>query len=152
MSPLNKKSCFVQIFSYSSFHCGGSALARYSQRVGGSCLCGGTDLWCRQLVQQWRIQGQAGHAEPHHERVAIDLTSPRGLNGDLDSILFPINHGILHFVGFDALPPFVAWAVARSTPEQRQEYLKCFEERLRDWQSATPIAYIPWKITMKRCN
>src|SRR5271157_6031573 len=56
---------------------------------------------------------------------------------------FPINHGILHFVGFDVLPPFVAWAVARSTPEQRQEYLKCFEERLRKWQTTTPIAYHP---------
>ncbi len=71
------------------------------------------------------------------------IYSPRGLNGDLDSILFPINHGILHFVGFDVLPPFVAWAVARSTPEQRQEYVKSFEERLRNWRTATPIAYHP---------
>jgi hypothetical protein len=41
------------------------------------------------------------------------------------------------------LPPFVAWAVARSTPEQRQEYLKCFEQRIRDWQATTPISYHP---------
>ena len=26
-----------------------------------------------------------------------------GLNGDIREILFPINHGILHFVGFDVL-------------------------------------------------
>ena len=32
--------------------------------------------------------------------------SPAGLSGHLDSLLFQINHGILHFVGFDVLPPF----------------------------------------------
>jgi NAD(P)H dehydrogenase (quinone) len=69
------------------------------------------------------------------------IYSPRGLNGDLNMILFPINHGVLRFVGFDVLPPFVAWAAARSTLEQRQEYLKCFEQRLRDWRTITPVAY-----------
>src|SRR5579883_2018915 len=30
-----------------------------------------------------------------------------GINGDIDQILFPINHGILYFVGFDVVRPFI---------------------------------------------
>jgi NAD(P)H dehydrogenase (quinone) len=69
------------------------------------------------------------------------IYSPRGLNGDIDTLLFPIQHGMLYFVGFDVLPPFVAWAVARSTPEQRQEYLRAYGERLKNWRTTTPISF-----------
>ena len=56
-------------------------------------------------------------------------------------ILFPINHGILYFVGFDVLPPSIAWSVSRVSQETRLGYLRDFEKRLRDWQHTTPIAY-----------
>jgi NAD(P)H dehydrogenase (quinone) len=69
------------------------------------------------------------------------IYSPRGLNGDIDTLLFPIQHGMLYFVGFDVLPPFVAWAVARSSSEQRQEYLRAYAERLKSWQTTTPIPF-----------
>ena len=69
------------------------------------------------------------------------IYSPRGLNGDIDTILFPIQHGMLYFLGFDVLPPFIAWAVARSSQEQREEYLRNYSERLRNWQSTTPITF-----------
>jgi NAD(P)H dehydrogenase (quinone) len=69
------------------------------------------------------------------------IYSPRGLNGDIDALLFPIQHGMLYFVGFDVLPPFVAWAVARSTREQREEYLRNYAERLKNWQTTTPIPF-----------
>lgn len=69
------------------------------------------------------------------------IYSPRGLNGDMDTLLFPIQHGMLYFVGFDVLPPFVAWSVARSTQEQRQEYLRAYAERLKNWQTTTPISF-----------
>ncbi len=72
-----------------------------------------------------------------------NIYSPRGLNGDMDMLLFPIQHGTLYFVGFDVLPPFVAYAVARSTPEKRQEYLRAYAERLSHWQTATPIPFPP---------
>ena len=51
-----------------------------------------------------------------------------GSNGDLDKILFHINHGMLAFVGMDVVPPFVAWSPARVTPEQRAEYLDEFSK------------------------
>jgi len=71
----------------------------------------------------------------------LNIYSARGLNGDMDTLLFPIQHGMLYFVGFDVLPPFVAWAVARSTSEQRQEYLRAYADRLTTWQTTTPIPF-----------
>ena len=65
------------------------------------------------------------------------------MNGDLDTILFPINHGMLYFVGFDVLPPFVAYAPARVAPEQRDSYLRNYEVRLRSWQMTPRIDYRP---------
>ena len=31
-----------------------------------------------------------------------------GIHGNLDMLLYPINHAMLYFVGFDVLPPFAA--------------------------------------------
>ena len=39
--------------------------------------------------------------------------SARGINGPIDDLLFPINHGILHYPGYDVLPPFVTYRVDR---------------------------------------
>ena len=36
-----------------------------------------------------------------------------GINGQIDDLLFPINHGILFYPGFTVLPPFVAYRVDR---------------------------------------
>jgi NAD(P)H dehydrogenase (quinone) len=72
---------------------------------------------------------------------AADIYGPRGLNGEMDALLFPIQHGMLYFVGFDVLPPFVAWAVARSTEEQRHAYLRAYADRLTAWQTTAPLPF-----------
>lgn len=95
---------------------------------------------------KWYTQGQF-----RGKRAMLSLTtggpasiySPRGLNGNLDDILFPIQHGILYFVGYDVLPPFVAWAPARVSAEVRSQYLEQYRQRLLAWQSTTPIAFPP---------
>ena len=69
------------------------------------------------------------------------IYSPTGLNGEMDSLLFPIQHGMFYFLGFDVLPPFVAWSVARSSQEQREEYLREYAERLRNWRSSETIHF-----------
>jgi NAD(P)H dehydrogenase (quinone) len=65
------------------------------------------------------------------------------LNGDINCLLYPINHGILHFVGFDVLPPFIAYACARVGKERREQYLREYEARLRTWHITAPIPYHP---------
>jgi NAD(P)H dehydrogenase (quinone) len=64
-----------------------------------------------------------------------------GMNGNIHEILFHINHGMLYFTGFDVLPPFIAWSVARVTPEQREKYLEEYKERLLTLETATPLLY-----------
>jgi NAD(P)H dehydrogenase (quinone) len=69
------------------------------------------------------------------------MYNPRGLNGHIDLLLYPINHGILHFVGFDVLPPFVAYAVPRTSPDRRRAYLQDYAQLLRTWETATPLSF-----------
>lgn len=69
------------------------------------------------------------------------MYSPTGLDGDINVILFPINHGILRFVGFDVLPPFIAWGVSRVENERRQAYLEEYKQRLLTINETEAIAY-----------
>jgi NAD(P)H dehydrogenase (quinone) len=71
------------------------------------------------------------------------IYSETGLNGDINQILFPIHHGIFYFVGFDVLPPFIAWSVSRVDQATRTRYLDEYAERLRTWQTTEPIKYPP---------
>ncbi|HEY5508435.1 MAG TPA: NAD(P)H-dependent oxidoreductase, partial [Paludibacter sp.] len=36
-----------------------------------------------------------------------------GNNGNINTILFPIHHGIFYFTGMTVLPPFISWSPAR---------------------------------------
>ncbi|MGL5094911.1 MAG: NAD(P)H-dependent oxidoreductase [Planctomycetia bacterium] len=71
------------------------------------------------------------------------IYKPNALNGDIDQILFPIQHGMLYFVGFDVLPPFAAWSPARISDAERAAYLDAYRERLRAWRSTPPINFPP---------
>ena len=67
--------------------------------------------------------------------------SKDGLHGEIDMLLYHVNHGTLRFTGFDVLPPFVAWGPSRVTDEVRQGYLAQYEERLRSLETTPPLAY-----------
>lgn len=69
------------------------------------------------------------------------MFSETGVNGHMDDILYPINHGILYFVGFDVLPPFIAWSPARATDEERTAYLDEYERRVLTLAETRPIPY-----------
>jgi NAD(P)H dehydrogenase (quinone) len=71
------------------------------------------------------------------------MYSPLGRNGDMDKILFPIQHGILYFCGFEVLPPFVAYSPAHASPEQRDAMLKNYGKRLATLETLQPIAFHP---------
>jgi NAD(P)H dehydrogenase (quinone) len=67
--------------------------------------------------------------------------SPRGINGPIDDLLFPINHGILYYPGFDVLPPFVAYRVDRLDNRGFAAISADLRERMRTLGTAEPIAY-----------
>lgn len=69
------------------------------------------------------------------------MYGPDGLNGDIDMLLYPIQHGMLRFAGFDVLPPFIAWEPARVSLQERRAYLAAFEDRLRVLGTAEPLRF-----------
>ncbi len=67
--------------------------------------------------------------------------APRGINGPIDDLLFPIQHGILHYPGFDVLPPFVVYRSGRMEAARFAQTSAALGERLDTLFSAAPIAF-----------
>ncbi|MHC5908272.1 NAD(P)H-dependent oxidoreductase [Streptomyces sp. S6] len=65
----------------------------------------------------------------------------RGINGPLDDLLFPIQHGILYHPGMEILPPFVVYRADRLTEDDRPELTKAWRQRLLTLEETEPIAY-----------
>ena len=67
--------------------------------------------------------------------------SPRGINGPIDELLFPINHGILHYPGYDVLPPFVTYRADRLDEAGFQQTADRLRKRMRTLESTAPIPF-----------
>lgn len=67
--------------------------------------------------------------------------SPRGINGPLDELLFPIQHGILFYPGFEVLPPFVIYRTGKVDEEGFAAACTALEHRLDGLWSDSPIAF-----------
>ncbi|OCW55512.1 NAD(P)H-dependent oxidoreductase [Hoeflea olei] len=67
--------------------------------------------------------------------------SPRGINGPIDYLLFPINHGILHYPGYDVLPPFVAYRVDRLDAAGFEREAQRLRARMRTLESTAPLPF-----------
>lgn len=66
---------------------------------------------------------------------------PRGVNGPIDDLLFPINHGILFYPGYDVLPPFVAYRTDRLDAAGFDVLAAHLRERMRTIATTPPIPY-----------
>lgn len=71
------------------------------------------------------------------------IYGPRGRNGSVDKVLFHVQHGMLAFVGYEVLPPFVAWSAARAGDDGRARYLGAYRERLLTLDTTLPIPFHP---------
>jgi NAD(P)H dehydrogenase (quinone) len=60
-------------------------------------------------------------------------------NGNINTILFPIHHGIFYFTGMTVLPPFISWSPARITDAERQNNLEELKEYLDNLDSMEPV-------------
>lgn len=60
-------------------------------------------------------------------------------NGDINKILFHINHGMLHFVGMKVLPQFVCYGAARITDAERKEKISGYKDYLGNINKIKPI-------------
>lgn len=72
--------------------------------------------------------------------VAFGADAP---NGDMNALLFPIQYGMLHFVGMDVLPPFIAYGAARVDEAARLAYLDRYTAHLSALDQAEPLRLTP---------
>ncbi|MCU0649611.1 MAG: NAD(P)H-dependent oxidoreductase [Gemmatimonadaceae bacterium] len=68
---------------------------------------------------------------------------PGGRNGDINHVLHHVQFGMLHFIGADVLPPFVAYSAARVDDATRAQYLDQWRERLRTLDQTPPLLATP---------
>jgi NAD(P)H dehydrogenase (quinone) len=67
------------------------------------------------------------------------MYSSLGAYGPVDRMLFPVHHGILHFVGFTIVEPFVVYGPSKMNDAQRSEELRRFRARMLNLDRAPSL-------------
>ena len=67
--------------------------------------------------------------------------SARGINGPIDDLLFPIQHGILYYPGYEVLPPFVVYKADKLNQAGFEATAERLRETMRTLATASPIPY-----------
>jgi len=62
-----------------------------------------------------------------------------GRNGDIETILFPIHHGVFYFAGMTVLPPFISFGPARASHDELQNEIERYKDYLYNLDSLKPI-------------
>jgi NAD(P)H dehydrogenase (quinone) len=66
---------------------------------------------------------------------------PRGINGAVDDLLFPIQHGILFYPGMEVLPPFLVYRTGRMDDARFAAICEQLEQRLDTLATTQPIPF-----------
>jgi NAD(P)H dehydrogenase (quinone) len=66
---------------------------------------------------------------------------PRGINGPIDDVLFPIQHGILFYPGFEVLPAHVIYRTGRIDEENFRVVQEALGQRLDALATTRPIPF-----------
>ncbi|KDP85219.1 NAD(P)H dehydrogenase [Cupriavidus sp. SK-3] len=72
-----------------------------------------------------------------------DDYSPRGINGPLEQLLFPITHGTLFFPGMQVLPTFAVYGTVRIDENRMPEVAAAWRGRVERLFADAPIAFRP---------
>lgn len=72
-----------------------------------------------------------------------DDYSPRGIDGPLEQLLFPITHGTLFFPGMQVLPTFAAYGTGRIDGNGMAEAAMAWRGRVKRLFDDAPIAFRP---------
>lgn len=67
--------------------------------------------------------------------------SARGINGPIDDLLFPIQHGVLYYPGFEVLPPFLSYRSGRMDEARFAETSAALGQRLDGLFTDAPIPF-----------
>jgi NAD(P)H dehydrogenase (quinone) len=66
---------------------------------------------------------------------------PRGVNGTLDEVLWPLHHGTLFYAGMSVLPPVAVYGAERVSDAQFAEARAYLRTRLGTLETAEPIPF-----------
>jgi len=69
--------------------------------------------------------------------------SPRGINGPLEQLLFPITHGTLFYPGMQVLPTFAVYGAGRMDDQGMAKATAAWRSRLERLFDDAPIAFRP---------
>ncbi|VED54473.1 NAD(P)H dehydrogenase [Raoultella terrigena] len=67
--------------------------------------------------------------------------APRGINGPINDILFPIQHGMLFYPGFEVLPPLVFYRTEKTDEQRFVQQCRELGQRLDTLASTAPIPF-----------
>ncbi|WLQ32019.1 NAD(P)H-dependent oxidoreductase [Streptomyces castrisilvae] len=122
--PAILKGWVDRVFTYHfAYGVGEHSDTKYGERYGEGTLAGRRAL----------LSVTIGGLEPHY--------CARGINGPIEDLLFPIQHGILHYPGLDVLPPFVLYGTDRMTADDYPEAAEAWERRLLALEATEPIPF-----------
>ncbi|MGE4324090.1 MAG: NAD(P)H-dependent oxidoreductase [Sphingobium sp.] len=68
------------------------------------------------------------------------MCSPVGINGSMDVILWPLQQGVLRFVGFETLKPNIIWSASYMDDEGRRAEMERYRQRLLSLAEEMPEA------------
>ena len=122
--PAILKGWVDRVFAYGfAYGVGEHSDKRWGDRYGEGTLAG----------KRAMLIVTAGGWEEHY--------SARGVNGPIDDLLFPINHGILYYPGYDVLPPFVVYRADRIDGAGFRTVAERLRQRMRTLATTSPIPY-----------
>lgn len=109
-------------------------------------------VWARGLAYGNKGGGNRyryGEGGFHGRRALVSVTtggpaedySPRGINGPLDQLLFPLTHGTLFYPGMEVLPIHAAYGTGRITTESVAAAKENWRARLEHLFEESPIAF-----------
>lgn len=124
--PAILKGWVERVYAYGfGYGVGEHSDARWGDRYGEGTLAG----------KRAMLIVTAGGWESHY--------GPRGINGPMEDVLFPIHHGILYYPGFDVLPPFVIYRTDRMDAARFSDTRDALGQRLDDLWKTSPIPFRP---------
>lgn len=122
--PAILKGWVERVFAYGlAYGVGAHGGERWGDRYGEGKLSG------RRAMLTVSVGGQEAHY------------SERGVNGALDDVLWPIQHGVLFYPGMEVLPPFVLYQTHRLTEADWPEVAQAYSRRLEGLFTDRPIPF-----------
>ena len=124
--PAVMKGWFDRVYAYGfAYGVGEHSDHRWGERFGEGLLAG------KRAMLVVTTGGWASHY------------GPRGVNGPIDDLLFPMHHGMLYYPGMSVLPPYVVHRTGKVDAQKYAQIENELGQRLDTLWTTQPIAYRP---------